>query len=200
MEDKFIFESKKNPFEIINEITVLSQENILKAINFLKNYLQVEEVKIVNKRTYEIKMALNKIKVTSYYIEISSNNKFCNLEVSNPNDFIGARFWTKFKDRGSFWTNEQTLARLNVNPELLYNLLAHNYDWVFKKASDIYFLEKKGQFIEEDLQSLKGINNSYIEDQYGSLNSYDEEDLIFNAPITLKEDVSFKVFEKIFNR
>ena len=184
--ENFIFESKHNPFELTNEKSAYAENQIDSAIAYLNDYLKADKFNVDKKYTYEISIPSGrKIKIASFKTVFFRGDEFCTVEVSNPYEFKGSRYWTFFKDRGGFWTDKDLLELNAVNSDIVFNLLAKNYDWIYKKVQIINKQVIDGEMINADESLLYDVDYSpAIEDE----------------SFSGREDLAFKIFQKVFKK
>ena len=185
-EENFIFESKHNPFELTNEESAYAENQIEFAINYLKDYLKADKFTVDKKYTYEISIPSGrKIKIASYKTKFFRGIENCSVEVSNPFEFKGSRYWTFFKNRGGFWTDKESLELKAVNSDIVFNLLAKNYDWIYKKVKIINNQVLSGELIDSDESLLDDVSYSIaIEDE----------------SLSGREELAFNIFKKVFRK
>jgi hypothetical protein len=189
-DDKFIFKSKGNPFQLSGEISTFALNQIAIATHFLMSFMGSIKFNVTDKRTYHINTPSGLIKVASFKTDFIKNNKEkCTVEISNPYEFIGSRYWTHFANRGAFWTNKNLLIEKNINPDIVFNLLAKNHEWIYRKVENLYLRKHKGE--EIDIKNKSLINIDY------SPNIDFSPRIISNLE---KEKVAFEVFENIFTK
>ena len=186
---KFIFESNKNPYYLTDETSDFAQKQIVVASEFLMQFFEAKKYVVKSKRTYQINAPRGLVKIASYKTDfLRENGEKCSVEISNPYEFIGSRFWTHFSGKGAFWTDKNILIEKNISPDVVFNLLAQNYEWIYRRVELIHINKLKGKEIDTQDSRLMDIDYSPLTDYSPRVISEKE-----------KEDVAFAVFEKIFN-
>lgn len=188
-DNKFIFESNRNPYQLTDEISDFAQKQIEIASEFLMEFFKAKNYVVNSKRTYQINAPKGRIKIASYKTDfLRENGEKCSVEISNPYEFIGSRFWTHFRGKGAYWTDKNILINKNISSDVVFNLLAQNYEWIYRRVELVHINKLKGEEIDTQDSRLMDIDYSPIVD--------DSPKIISDKQ---KEDVAFEVFEKIFN-
>jgi len=180
----FVFESKHNPYELSYEVSYFAERYINEDITFLKELFHAKSSIVQEKRTYDIRASNGQIKVASFLTQFyRSTESSCVLEISNPYTYIGTRFWTSFMGHGKFWTNKTIIKEQGTNPDIVFNLFAHNYNWLFERVMETFDLIDRGLRVNDSDSALVMSNFS------PSLRSSLDE-----------EKISLEVFKKVFKR
>ena len=172
-----------------NEFSKFAEEEIMEAINYLNEYLGTKYSEIIEKRTYDIKLPNGSIKCGSYKTKfIKDHTAPCTVEVSNPFNTKGARYWTFFRGKGGYWTNKEVIK--DVSSELVFNLLSHNHEWIYKKVHILRDRTLSGELSTEE----------YAEDLMPFVLGLSELSPDIIESYGGKEELAFKVFERVFRK
>lgn len=193
MDNRYLKESNHNPFELIDGNSEYAESKIVEAIENFKKFFNINEARIEAKRGYEIliKNTDKKIKVASYKVSFTnSDNVNCSVEVSNPYEFTGQRYWTFFKTSGGFWTNILILKNCDISPEYIFNALAKNRDWIYKK----YIISRE--------KLKEGLALSKTELQLAQFDNYEEDVDVYSIGINddKKDELTMKFLSSIFQK
>jgi hypothetical protein len=194
MEERFLFESNRNPYHQTNGKSKFAEKHILLAITFLKEYMKADNYEVKEESTYVISLPTGKdVLIASFSTLFKSKNRICNVEVSNPYAFKGVRYWTSFKGK-KYWTDKGALESKQVNPELVFDLFAENYDAIYEK----YVLAKKASIAGKEVSK----EDKIFEDSQFDEWSYHDPGVDYNTSVTreVKENLAFKIFKKIFKQ